>query len=264
MDWFLSFVVAATIAGQSVSDEQVAHWTEASGGQQQAFNYLVEAVWTEQEARARNVAIADADARAAAEPAHDGLSRADMLYKAKVELLEAGIKEQIATPAARGVTPEQVDAYVEAHPKTLPERRRIRVLKAKTRHRAAQAQSKLAKGLTWRQAARRYGTGGNERLVERGVYDASTERAMFEANRGELERHRRYVFKVTRVLPEYPMPRAQQESQAWEQLSSEAQQRAIEQFTAEYTAKWRSRTSCAPAYVAQPVCAQAPTDQEGA
>ena len=125
--------MAVTIAGQSVSDEQVAHWTEASGGQQQAFKYLVEAAWTEQEARERGVAIADADARDAAEPAHDGLSRADRIYEAKVDLLNAGIKEQIATPAARGVTPEQVEAYVEAHPKTLPERRRIRVLKAKTR-----------------------------------------------------------------------------------------------------------------------------------
>jgi hypothetical protein len=72
------------------------------------------------------------------------------------------------------------------------------------------------------------------------------------------------VFRVIEVLPERPMARAQQESIAWEELSSQAQERAIQNFTAEYTAKWRGRTVCAAAWQAQPVCGQGPTDQETA
>ena len=42
----LGFAVAATVAGGTVSDEQVAHWARAQGGQVQAFEFLVRAAWT--------------------------------------------------------------------------------------------------------------------------------------------------------------------------------------------------------------------------
>jgi hypothetical protein len=255
----LSLAVAATVGGASVSEEQVAHWARARGGNEQAFRFLVAAAWTEGEARERGVQVSGEAARAAAEPARDGLSGQDMVYQARVELLTAGINEQIATPAATSVTPEQVDAYVDANPKLLPQRRRIRLLRARTRHDAAQASKKIASGLTWRSAAKRYGSGGRERVVERGDYGAGVERAMFEAKVNRLRRHRTYVFKVTEVLPQRPMPRAQQEAIAWEELSSAAQTTAIAAFEVEYTAKWRARTLCAPAYRGQPVCAEGPT-----
>jgi hypothetical protein len=258
----LGFAVAATVAGGTVSDEQVAHWARAQGGQLQAVEFLVRAEWTEGEANERGVRVEEDAARAAAEPVRDGLTRADQIYAARVELLRAGINEQIATPAATSVTSEQVDAYVDANPKLLPERRRIRVIHARTRRQAAQARRKIAQGLTWKQAARRYGSGGSERLVERGDYARQTERAMFAAVPHRLERHRTYVFKVTKVLPAGPMPRAQQEATAWEELSSRAQEQALARFDAEYTAKWRARTHCAPAYQVRPVCAPPATDQE--
>jgi foldase protein PrsA len=213
------------------------------------------------EAQERGVQVSEDATKSAAEPPRDGLTRADTVYGARIELLTAGIHEQIATPAARGVTPAQVDAYVDASPKFLPERRRIRILKARTRHDAALAKGKIAKGLTWRQAARRYGGSGNERVVERGDYPNATERAMFEARTNRLRRHRPYVFKVTKILPARLMPRAQQEAAAWEELSSRAQAEAIAAFAAGYAAKWRARTVCAPAYRSLPVCGQAPTDQ---
>ena len=50
------------------------------------------------------------------------------------------------------------------------------------------------------------------------------------------------------------MPRAQQEALAWETLAGEAQQRALDEFNAQFTAKWRQRTVCAPEYAAHADC----------
>ena len=47
---------------------------------------------------------------------HDGLTRQDLIYEAKLSLLTAGIRAQIEQPAAQSVTPEQIGAYVDAQP----------------------------------------------------------------------------------------------------------------------------------------------------
>jgi hypothetical protein len=189
---FVGFAVAATIAGQGVSEEQVSHWAEASGGRQAALTFLVSAKWTEGEAQERNVVVTQAEAeRAVGEEPSRGLTHNDMVYKARLTLLTAGIREQIATPAAQSVTPEQVDAYVRGHPRTRPVRRRMHILQARTRHQAARAKDKIANGLTWRTAARRYGISGGARqkTVWPGDYDLNVEEALFKARINRLTRY---------------------------------------------------------------------------
>src|SRR4051812_20570542 len=89
-------VVAAPGYSVSVDEQQVAHWTRARGSQAAAFAFLVDAAWTEGEARERGIVVDDAPPPA--EP-HGGLSRRDRVYEAKLELLSATIHEQITTPA---------------------------------------------------------------------------------------------------------------------------------------------------------------------
>src|SRR3954470_15416646 len=158
VDWILRFAVAATVAWSPVSDEQVAHWARPFKSESLAFDFLVRARWTEGEAAERGIVVTDEDARDAAEDEQPrgGLTRRDLIYEAKLVLLTAGIKAQIAEPAAKSVTPDQVDAYVNANPKQLPERRRVRLVRARTRHDAAQAKKRIDNGLAWKTAAKTY------------------------------------------------------------------------------------------------------------
>ena len=182
---------------------------------------------------------------ATTEKPHDGLTRQDLIYEAKLSLLTAGIRAQIEQPAAQSVTPEQIRAYVDANPQLLPERRKVRIVRASTRHKAAQAQKAIKQGSTWRSAAKKYASGtGNPRTVERGDYDPRTEQTIFESAPNVTVRYRTYVFRVTAILPPRPMPRDQQEAIAWETLSNQAQQRAIDAFTGAFQQKWRAQTSC--------------------
>jgi hypothetical protein len=67
------------------------------------------------------------------------------------------------------------------------------------------------------------------------------------------------VFKVIEIIPGGPTPLDQQRATAWEILSSEAQARAINAFSAEFRSRWRLRTTCAPGYNTHPDCANPPT-----
>jgi len=257
--WILGFAVAATIAGQPVGDEQVAHWQAAKGSRQQAFEFLVRANWVEQEAQQRNVQVSPQDAEDAAEGERptNGLTHEDLVYAERVELLKIGINEQIGEPAARSVTPDQVKAYVDANPKFTNERRKIRLVRATTRHRAALAKEALDHGLGWKQAARRFGGGGTT-TVDPLDFPKKAEKAIFKAQRNKTTRVGAIVFKVTEIIPPRPLNRARQEALAWETLSSEAQQEAIDSFNGAFNAKWQGLTNCAPEFQASSVCGLPP------
>jgi hypothetical protein len=259
--------VAVTIAAPgwsaAISDEDVAHWTSAAGGETKALTFLIEAAWSEGEARERGIAVSDDQARAAVdEKPHDGLARSDLVYEARAEILAARIRDQIAQPAAQGVTPEQIDAYVQTHPRMQPERRATRLVIARSRSTAKAAKRALDHKLTWRSAARRYGANagsGAPRAIEPGILPRKVEHAVFKAPRNALIRYGRYVFKVTQIIPGGPTPLDQQRATAWEILSSEAQAAAITSFKAEFRSRWRLRTTCAAAYEYHPDCSGPPT-----
>ena len=107
----------------------MARWSKAGG-----IGYLIGAAWTEGEAQERGVVVSDEDAREAMEPSHDGLTRADRIYEARITLLTQPSRQPIYQNAAQGVTPPQIDAYVASHPKFGPERRSVYVMRLKNRH----------------------------------------------------------------------------------------------------------------------------------
>jgi hypothetical protein len=253
--WILGFAVAASVAGHAVSDEQVAHWAKSKGGDEHALTFLVRGKWTELEAGERGVKVSDETVRHAADPPGDGLTTQDSRYEAKLILLEAGIHDQITEPAAKSVTPEQVDAYVDAHPKFLPDARRVRMVRTKTPEQAREAARELRRGEGWKRTARRYAGGGTTTVARNeGRFPRQLEKAIFEAQRNRITRAGVFVFAVTNTIPPRPMNRAQQEAQAWEILSSEAQQRAVDAFNGAFNAKWRGQTSCAANYATAAVC----------
>jgi foldase protein PrsA len=260
--------VAVTIAApgysQTISDADITHWQRAAGDQTQALNFLIRAAWTQGEATERGIAVSDAEAREAIdEKPHDGLTRGDLAYQARITLLDARIRDQIAQPAAQSVTPAQIEAYVQANPRIQPERRTTRLVITSSRTKAKAALKALENKLTWRTTANRYASEGSgaPRTIEPGMLPLKVERAVFNAPKHTLTRYGTYVFKVTAITPTGPLPLAQQRATAWELLSSQAQNRAITGFTAEFRSRWRVRTTCAPPYATHADCSNPPTGE---
>jgi hypothetical protein len=184
-----------------------------------------------------------------------GIAESETGQPLRAELLQAAINAQIAEPAARSVTPDQVKAYVDANPQVVPETRTARVIITKSRRRAAEVLRRLERGAKWSSL------GATKETFER-ADDTATSRAVFRARLNRTLRRGRLVFRVIRDAPSRPEPRAQQEARAWEVLASQAQERALNEFRAQFTAKWRERTRCAPEYGQHEDCAPPPSGQE--
>jgi foldase protein PrsA len=254
-----ALAVAVTVAGPAytgtIDDAQIARHKDET----QALSVLIQRHWVEGEAAERGIVVTadevEDELPSAKELKRTKRTEADVKAEIRAELLTTAIRNQITEPAAKSVTPDQVKAYVDANPSVLPARRRVRIVTAKNRHAAKAIHNRLKRGATWSSV------GGRTRTFER-TDTSSAARVVFRARLNRTARHGRYVFRVLKRFPERPEPRAQQEARAWEILASEAQQRALDVFNAQFTAKWRERTSCAPRYSHHPACHQPPSGQE--
>jgi hypothetical protein len=249
--------VAAPGFGKSIGDADIARWANAGG-----VGFLIRAAWTEGEGAERQVSVSDEDAREAMDEPHDGLTERDLLYEARIGLLNAALKAPMLQAAAQSVTEQQIDAYVQTHPLTTQGERRVRILYTRDAARAKAVERALRRGVTWERAAERYAPSGGPGLL---TYPAPPkdrlERRIFKARPSRLTRYGRYVFKVVRDTPAGPLPIKQQRATAWEILAGDAQQAATGQYEAAMAAKWRPRTVCAPTVTAKDFCSGSPTVQ---
>ncbi len=252
------FAVVVSIAGpgfsRGIDDAEVARWAKAGG-----VGFLVPAAWTEGEAVERGIAVSDADVEAATASRHDGLSPQDLRYEARIGLLNAALRAPIQQAAAQSVTPAQIDEYVRENPASAPETRRIRIIAASSIHRAEQIKRAIARGLTWKAAARRFRAPDGVRVVTTDPVDGALYKAANDAHKGRLTRHGRDVFTVLEIRPERPLPRDQLQAHAWEVLAGDAQQRATDEYEAAIKAKWRPRTTCDDPATARDFCSNSPT-----
>jgi hypothetical protein len=257
------FAVAVTVAApgfsKAIDEADVARWERAGG-----VSFLISAAWTEGEAQERGVVVSDAEAREAMQPPHDGLTRADRLYEARIDLLKAGLHAPVSQAAAQSVTQAQIDAYVAAHQKFKPQERAVYLMRLKDRKTAEEALRALNRGVTLERAARRYADHKTALLsVSPGELDETghLDRAVFRAPTGKYLRYGIHVFRVRSIAAPTPLPLEQQNASAWEVLASEAQEQAISAFDAQIAAKWRPSTTCAPAFRTHPECGTSPTVQ---
>lgn len=262
--------VAVSVAGPTYSaaieDAQIERIAQQpKGSEQRALSTLIRRQWFEGEARERGIVVTRADVEE--ELAQDFATRkalrahlkktrqteADLKARIRGDQLLQSIRDQIAEPAAKSITPDEVKAYVDANPQLAPEQRTVRIVETKSRRQAIKVLARLKRGATFSSL------GGTVERVER---SDTTGNAIFDAALDRLTRHGRVVFKVIRHSPAKPLPRPQQEAMAWELLASQAQQRALDEFTVQFTAKWRERTTCAPRYGQHEDCGQPPTGQQ--
>ena len=132
----------------------------------------------------------------------------------------------------------------------------------KTRAQAQQARSALERGATWKQVARRYSIdessgrrGGRLPAQAEGTLDeaARPRRASAPATDGWSARSRpEYGYYVVQGHPGHAgvgdAGQAEHRKLVREHLMSEAEQQALTTFVTAFTATWKARTVCAPAY----------------
>jgi hypothetical protein len=223
----MAAVTVSAPGGTTVIDRSdVAHWARL---RKDPLGMLIRSAWIEGEARERDLV---------AEPVR-GRSP-DRAWRARIRMLEQALREPVLRDAALSVTQEQIDAYVQAHPRTEPERRTLRIVIAPSERAARRAKAALERGATWR------AVGGDRRSVARDELPTRVGRAAFTAEPGHLLRVGRYVIKVIATEPAHPTPIKTQNATAWEVLASEAQLNALTAHETALILKWRPRTSCAP------------------
>jgi hypothetical protein len=237
----LAVTISSPTSNRTITAEEVAGWSDYTGDELQM---LIRAAWTEGEAAERQITVTQREIDEEAET-DLGLSRAKQEFLARISLLNARIQDPVKQQAAQSVTAEQIEAYVAAHPRNDPEERRVRVLETRSRERAEQARKAIARGLTWRSAAKRYGRVRMTTVVK-GPLNTGFEQRVLKTPYARTTRFGTTVFRVTKITPQRPAPIPVQRAQAWEILSSEAQRQAVQAFEAELRAKWLPRTTCAP------------------
>jgi foldase protein PrsA len=260
--------VAAPATTMTISAADVHHWLRiaraTSGGaafprrelEQQVLTLLVKVDWIDGEAAEQGIAVTDAEVRQTFDqerrqsfPRYADYLRflrqsrqteADILLRVRNQLLSDRLRDRVIAPAAATVTDAQVDAAVQkAGPEIIPETRDIRFISARSRAEARRAFAHH-RGRLWRYAS--HAQLGPR--LGRAVFRASPGRVIGPVREG---RDRIYL-KVLRIHPRHVKPLARQRAEIRAVLVSDAQQKALDAFVKAFEAKWRARTTCAPAY----------------
>ncbi len=287
-------LMGSTVRRYQGTAAELAHWTEVakrSGtsptrvAREQAFQLLVSFAWLRGEAAERGIFVTHERVVREFRRQRDmsfpnrrdyrrflretGQTVDDILYRVELDMLSNRIREQVVASARASVTDADVDAYLaeQGWPR-IPERRDLRIVLTRTRSAAVAAKRELRGGARWSSVARRYSIDGasaeaNGRVpdVRRGDLERRLQRAVFRARPRRVlgpvrTRFGYYVFRVTRIHPARDVPEAEARADARMTLEYRAEMKALDRFVAEFDAKWRTRTVCAPEWRAQRQCGQ--------
>lgn len=253
--------------------------------------FLVSAAWIEQEARKRDVEVADAvidrrlqDQRKQAfrtERAYrdylrsSGVREEDIRYSIRIEELSNAISQKVVA-GRDNVSDEQVADYYEKNKARFaqPERRDVEVVLTRDEAGARRAREQIRKGTSFTKVAKRFSidatsknNGGELRGVVRGgQLGRPLETAIFGARRGELVGPVKttsgyYVLRVTNVTGGGQPSLAEKRGTIRNVLGAQQSQEARSAFADEFRERYREKTTCARGFVVSGVCANAPKER---
>jgi len=203
--------------------------------------------------------------------AESGFTVADLKWLALYSLGQQMITKKVDATASK-VSNAQIAHYYKSHiaQYTQPERRNIELVLAKSAAAAAKVESLLAGGASFAKVAKQYSidpttknTGGVADGIEPGEETPVLSTAIFKAPVGVLERPVKtafgyYVFKVTGSTPRSVESLAAASATIKAQLVDTQETTALNKLKTSFTKSWKSRTTCASAYMDSAVCSNAP------
>src|SRR5256885_10605642 len=249
------------------------------------MQFLISAEWIQGEAKDLGIHVSDKDVQKEFQKQKkqsfpreadyqaflksSGMSQKDILLRVKLDLLSNKIRTKV-TKGKGKVTEKQIDAYYSSNKSRFgqPQRRALLVVLTKDQATANKAKSALASGQSFASVAKKYSIDdaskakGGALTVSKGQQEAALDTAVFAAKPGALvgpvkTQFGYYVFKVTKNTAGSQQTLDQARSSIKSLLTTQNQQKALQDFVKKFQKKWKSRTDCRKTYVVQ-TCNNAP------
>ena len=189
-----------------------------------------------------------------------GMTEEDLLSRGRTEALSNQIRDKIL----RNTQPsgeKQVREYYRKNRKrfALPERRDLRMILTTSRARGNAARRFLKAGGSWKAASKRFGQpispqgDGVVKGLSRGQQEKALDQVAFSSKPGVLRgpvegQFGFYLLQVQKIIPAKQQSLAVSHKAIRQLLKTEQNDRAIAEYTARFTRKWKGQTLCAPAY----------------
>ena len=259
---------------------------EYSSLRDQVMQFLISAQWIQGEASDQGVKVTDADVSKRFQQTkkqsfpketdyqkflkQSGMTQDDILFRVKLDALSSKIRDKV-TKGQGKVTQAQITTYYNKNKKRFaqPERRDLRIVLTKTLPQAQAAKKALASGQSWKVVAKKYSTdqstkntGGQLLAVTKGQQDRTFENAAFAAKTNKVlgpvkTQFGYYVFEVTKITVASQQSLQQAKNTISQLLTSQNQQKALNDFVKDFQKKWKDRTNCRKGYITQD-CSNAP------
>jgi len=256
----------------------------------QVMQFLISAQWIQGEAADQGVKVTDADVNKRFQQTkqqsfpkeadyqkflkQSGMTQNDILFRVKLDALSTKIRDKV-TKGQGKVTQAQITTYYNKNKKRFaqPERRDMRIVLTKTKSQAEAAKNALDSGQSWKVVAKKYSTdqstkntGGQLLAVTKGQQDRTFENAAFAAKTNKTlgpvkTQFGYYVFDVTKITAASQQSLAQAKNTISQLLTSQNQQKALNDFVKDFQKKWKDRTNCRKGYITQD-CSNAPTPKK--
>ena len=253
--------------------------------QQQVMQFLISAQWIQGEAKDLGIKVTDKDVQAEfakqkkqsfpkeadyqAFLKSSGMSQDDILLRVKLDLLSNKIRDKV-TKGKGTVTEQQIAAYYNSNKARFgqPQRRDLLVVLTKDQATANKAKAALASGQSFASVAKKYSIDtsskaqGGKLTVSKGQQEQALDTAVFAAKPGAVvgpvkTQFGYYVFKVTKDTAGTQQTLDQARTSIKSLLTTQNQQKALQDFVKKFQKKWKGRTDCRKGYVVQ-TCNNAP------
>lgn len=262
-----------------VTDEQLKTQCKQEYDQlrNQVMQLLISFQWIQGEAETMDVKVTDAEVKKSFNeqkkqsfPKEEdykkfiqtsGQTEADILQRVKLDLLSNKIRDKVVK-GKDNVSDKAIQDFYNKNKARFaqPEKRDLRVVLTKGKADADKAKAALDNGDSWTAVAKKYSiddtskaSGGKLPAQAKGTLDKELDEAVFSAKKGELvgpvkTQYGYYVFTVTNVTAASQQTLAEAKETIKQTLQSQNQQKALDGFVKDFTARWKEKTECSEGY----------------
>nr|WP_308213583.1 peptidyl-prolyl cis-trans isomerase [Solirubrobacter phytolaccae] len=243
----------------------------------QVMQLLISFQWIQGEAGSLDVKVTDAEVKKSFNEqkkqsfpkeedykkfiATSGQTEADILQRVKLDLLSNKIRDKVVK-GKDTVSDKAIQDFYNKNKARFaqPEKRDLRVVLTKGKAEADKAKAALDGGDSWTAVAKKYSiddtskaSGGKLPAQAKGTLDKELDDAVFSAKKGELvgpvkTQYGYYVFTVTNVTAASQQTLAEAKETIKQTLQSQNQQKALDTFVKDFTARWKEKTECSEGY----------------